>query len=213
MATGQRGERIKTLKRCMQEITSVYDLANAKGIHSVQFINANQELRNFKNKDIRRNFGVRRYDGMSRIGTALKVKILDPVVWKDRMLKPVLVMIVTDGDVSSQILNSSASTKSWLSLSKAQGEPKGLLEDVLRDCIDRLENDPHRGKQGLRIRRFYPESRPQANFIPTAVAFHFSRVGNDSQAEVLRKLADCSIIGENIDGRPNPKINTLDRYC
>lgn len=101
MQTEQKGDRIKTLKKAMQGITSVYDLANPNGIRAVKFINAKQGIRNYKNKSWKKNFGTRRYDGMTRIGTALKAKILDQLVWKDPMTKPLLVMIITDGDVSS----------------------------------------------------------------------------------------------------------------
>lgn len=85
----------------MDHITSVYDLANPTGIRSVKFINAKRGLAKVRSGNWRRNFKDRDYDGMTRIGTALKTKILDQFVWREEMKKPLLVMIITDGEVSS----------------------------------------------------------------------------------------------------------------
>lgn len=102
MESEQGGERIETLKRTMDEITAIYDLANPTGIRAIKFLNAKKGLLNVRNKNWKKNFKGLRYDGMTRIGTALKAKILAQFVWKTAMTKPLLVMIITDGDVSSQ---------------------------------------------------------------------------------------------------------------
>lgn len=98
----QNGTRIETLAGTMQEITAIYDLANPKGIRAVKFFNAKQGLMDVKNKDWRSHFDRIKYDGVTRIGIALKTKILEHFVWKTVMTKPLLVMIMTDGDVGSQ---------------------------------------------------------------------------------------------------------------
>lgn len=101
METEQNGERIKTFKKTMFEITSVYDLANSQGIRSVKFINSRKGFTGIKRGNLRKNFATLKYDGMTRIGTALKEKILANYVWAKPMEKPLLVMIITDGEVSS----------------------------------------------------------------------------------------------------------------
>lgn len=100
METEQEGQRIATLKSTMKEITSVYDLANPKGIRSIKFLNAKKGLQNIKSSNWRKKFEVHDYNGMTRIGTSLQKKILDKFVWESKMIKPLLVMIITDGDVS-----------------------------------------------------------------------------------------------------------------
>lgn len=99
METEQEGKRKETLKRTMKEITAVYDLANTKGIKSIKFLNTKKGLRNIKSTNWKKKFDAHDYDGMTRIGTSLQKKILDKFVWEEEMIKPLLVMIITDGDV------------------------------------------------------------------------------------------------------------------
>ncbi|KAL0630726.1 hypothetical protein Q9L58_010425 [Maublancomyces gigas] len=160
METEQGGERIKTFKRTMAEITSVYDLANPRGIRSVKFINSKKGFMNIRRGHLKKNFGSLKYDGMTRIGSALKERILTPHVWANPMTKPLLVMIITDGE--------------------PEGEPRGTLEMVIRDCVAAIEADPTRGN--------------------AAVSFHFSRVGDDPAAiALLQNLDDSATVGDNVD--------------
>lgn len=101
MQTEQKGERIITLKNTISEITAIYDLACPTGIHSMKFLNSKTGLKNIRSRNWKRNFNSRNYDGMTRIGTTLQKKILDQFVWRAPMLKPLLVIIVTDGEVCS----------------------------------------------------------------------------------------------------------------
>lgn len=39
--------------------------------------------------------------------------------------------------------------KLTLHFPKAEGERKGMLKDVLIECVTKLDKDPKRGKQGL----------------------------------------------------------------
>lgn len=113
----QNGLRIETLARIMREIIAIYDLANPNGIRAIKFFNAIRGLTNVTNKNWRSGFDAIKYDGITRIGNALKTKILEPFVWKTGMKKPLLVMIITDGDVSSQRaprIYSSTSTNLWI---------------------------------------------------------------------------------------------------
>lgn len=100
METEQNGDRINSMKKTVEYITSVYDLANPTGIRVVKFINSKRRFLNIRRKHCRKLFMGVEYDGMSRIGTALELKILDQEVWRVKMEKPLLVMIITDGDVS-----------------------------------------------------------------------------------------------------------------
>lgn len=97
----QEGRRIKTLIRAMDEITAIYDLANPTGIKAIRFINAKKGLTDVTNDDWKTAFHERIYRGVSRVGTALHQKILKQFVWRNPMTKPLLVMIITDGDVRS----------------------------------------------------------------------------------------------------------------
>lgn len=98
----QKGTRIKALEGIVGAITEVYELASPDGIRAVKFFNAKNGLQNVRYKDWKNHFNAIKYDGISRIGAALKAKVLDQFVWKNPMMKPLLVMIITDGDVSYQ---------------------------------------------------------------------------------------------------------------
>lgn len=100
MRTEQNGVRINSLIKAMKCITSVYDLANPTGIRVVKLLNSKRRFLHIKHKHCGRFMEIK-YDGMSRIGTALELKILNQEVWREKMKKPLLIMIVTDGDVSS----------------------------------------------------------------------------------------------------------------
>lgn len=100
MKTEQAGQRIKTLHRTIDEITRIYDYANENGIKSVKFLNEKRGIANLKNSNWKRNFDKKAYNGVTKIGTALGLKVLNKFVWGERMTKPLLVMIITDGDVS-----------------------------------------------------------------------------------------------------------------
>lgn len=100
MESEQNGTRIQSLNAIVEDITSVYDLANPSGIRSIEFVNRATGLWHVRSEDWRKESSGVQYDGMSRIGTALKLKILDQYVWKNKMTKPLLVIIITDGDVS-----------------------------------------------------------------------------------------------------------------
>ncbi|KAL0632091.1 hypothetical protein Q9L58_009023 [Maublancomyces gigas] len=129
MESEQNGSRIYSLNTVVEGMTSIYDLANPTGIRSIEFVNRKTGLLHVRSKDWRKEFLGVKYDGLSRIGTALKLKILDQYVWRNKMTKPLLVIIITDGD--------------------AEGERTGLLEDVLCGCLYRSWSDPGRGTQAV----------------------------------------------------------------
>lgn len=104
MDYAQDGARKATLKKTIDEITKVYDLANDTGILSVRFINNKQGKKEVSNKKVESLFHERIYEGSTKIGTALEKKVLKPfVLSKEKMEKPLLVMTITDGTVSSGV--------------------------------------------------------------------------------------------------------------
>jgi hypothetical protein len=98
------GERRANLGKVLVEVTKIYTLARSDGIVSVRF---------FNNREGRKNVTPQKGDilsditctGLTMIGTQLRKKILEPFVYnmpgnpEDMGSKPVLVMVITDGDV------------------------------------------------------------------------------------------------------------------
>lgn len=101
METEQHGERIKSLKQTVLEITTIYELADSRGIRGIKLLNSRRGFQNVKRSNLRRFFAQLRFVGVTRIGNALKSKILDEYVWPARMTKPLLVVVITDGEVGS----------------------------------------------------------------------------------------------------------------
>lgn len=85
----------------LNEICKIYSLANKTGIKSVRYINQRRGKGNVGVANIQEVIGRCAHTGVTRIGTELQRRILDDFVLKPKvpMIKPVLVMIVTDGTV------------------------------------------------------------------------------------------------------------------
>lgn len=102
MELEENGTRKITMKDTMKAITEVYDLANDLGLLSVQCFNSDMSIVKVKNKNVYSVWKKCTYGGVTRIGSALREKILDRYVWGPvPMKKPLLVMTITDGAVSS----------------------------------------------------------------------------------------------------------------
>lgn len=101
MGTEENGERKLTMKDTMKAITEVYDLANDSGLLSVRFFNSDQSFIKVKSKNVYSVWKKCLYGGVTRIGSALSERVLDKYVWAPGMKKPLLVMTITDGAVSS----------------------------------------------------------------------------------------------------------------
>lgn len=99
----QEGARKETLRQTLEEVTKIYDLANENGLLVVRFINNTRGRKNVVNSKVNSIFDGRKYDGATMIGTALEKRMLLPFVKnkKKKMEKPLLVMTITDGRVSS----------------------------------------------------------------------------------------------------------------
>lgn len=95
------GQRIEKLKRTVEEISSIYDLASPTGIKSVRFLNRKVGFKNVRNKKWGSIFNQVGYDGVARVGESLRAKVMDKFVWNTQMAKPLLVMVITAGVVRS----------------------------------------------------------------------------------------------------------------
>jgi len=158
----EKGSRKKTLIQFIDHITDIYQMANESGILAMRFMNGRRGKKNWTGKS-QEYLNEHSYGGLTRIGTALKEKILDLfVIGNPNQSKPLLVLIVTDGAV--------------------EGERKGHLEKVIRDCV----NERKEVVKGF-----------------DAVSFQFSRIGNDKGAEqLLIDLDDDTALGNYIDVLP-----------
>lgn len=95
------GSRIKILQQVLHVIAHFYALSQPDGkIKAVRFMNKRAGLDNVTPEEIMERISKHKYDGMTRIGKELEKKILKPFVSK-KMTRPLLVMIITDGDVST----------------------------------------------------------------------------------------------------------------
>jgi len=129
MRIKEDGTRIETLVNVLRHICSIYDLANPNGLTSVRFLNGMQGIRNFTANKVDR-LREHRWNGVTKIGTELKQKIIDPFVSSAKeMNKPLLVMVITDGEV--------------------EGERPGILENVIKKCISHVEEDPGKGEYSI----------------------------------------------------------------
>jgi hypothetical protein len=103
MRLEEGGERIKTLKKVLKEVAAIYENARDEGILSIKFLNASQGKKDVTTPKLNAEPGPLshiRWSGITKIGTQLENRILKNFVYGKKMTKPLLVMIITDGDVS-----------------------------------------------------------------------------------------------------------------
>jgi hypothetical protein len=99
MAVAQDGKRPEHLQKVLTEVSDIYSLARQQGINSVRFLNTKQGKKDVTPDRVAEVLKVRYY-GLTKIGTNLQKKILEPFVLNKKMEKPLLIMVITDGDVS-----------------------------------------------------------------------------------------------------------------
>lgn len=103
MSTEDRGERKKTLVKYLDVISHIYSFASEHKqgkIRSIRFLNSRKEGENVDYAGAKALLKRHSFLGMTKIGTNLKGKILDPLV-NEHMKRPLLVMVITDGAVRS----------------------------------------------------------------------------------------------------------------
>lgn len=95
--------KINTLQNTLGCISEVYDLINEDGIKSTRYINRPKGYAKVTKTRLADVIDRCQRAGLSMIGTQLKRKILDPFVFSEQVAieKPLLVIIITDGEVRS----------------------------------------------------------------------------------------------------------------
>ncbi len=113
------GLRYQEMKEVSKKIVDVNTIFNRpKGV-LVEFLNHPRNVRVFKPEEFEAKFSQLRFRGLTKLGTVLHDKILDPLVYKvsTGKRKPLLILIITDGRVLkiapnvTSIANSSYSQK------------------------------------------------------------------------------------------------------
>jgi len=95
----EKGARRETLAQYIDHITEIYLMANESGILSMRFMNSFRSKKDWAG-EAKAYLDCHPYGGPSRIGTALKERILDPfVIGNPNQRKPMLVLIVTSSAV------------------------------------------------------------------------------------------------------------------
>ena len=103
MKTEEGGNRKKALESALQLIADVYTLARPDGILAIEFLNNPTKMKDVRTNIVADIIKDHKFSGWTRIGTELKLKVLNHFVTKE-MEKPLLVITITDGDVSRVLL-------------------------------------------------------------------------------------------------------------
>lgn len=101
MEYDQSGERIEQLQRVLNAIAGVYSLARDQGIPTILFLNSTESEQNVTAETVQTILRDHDYEGSTRIGTELKKRVLDKFVLGANMIKPLLVIVITDSKVGS----------------------------------------------------------------------------------------------------------------
>ena len=102
MRTEEGGNRIKALESALLLIAEVYALARSDGILAIDFLNDSTEEIDVRTDNVAEIISEHNFAGWTRIGTELKQKVLNDFV-KGDMKKPLLVLTITDGEVSRTV--------------------------------------------------------------------------------------------------------------
>jgi len=101
MISEEGGARKETLIKFVDHITEAYSMANESGILAMRFMNGRGGKKKWTGKS-REYLEKHNYEGLTRIGTELKKKILDfYAIGNSKQSKPLLVLIVTNSAVCS----------------------------------------------------------------------------------------------------------------
>lgn len=99
MKFDEAGIRITILQQILGVIAHFYSLSQTDGkIKAVRFLNKRVALDNVTPSQLNDYIKTHRYSGLTCIGKELEKKILKPLV-TPAMTRPLLVMVLTDGDV------------------------------------------------------------------------------------------------------------------
>jgi hypothetical protein len=95
----EAGNRLNTMKMAVRTVSEIYKEARFEGIRSIRFLNKSEEYSNILPERVDRIISEAAFHGLTRIGAELHRKIIQPYVAKTPMLRPLLVMVIIDGDV------------------------------------------------------------------------------------------------------------------
>ena len=98
MGIEEDGGRVKTLANTLGAISAVYSFARTEGIKAIRFLNTPTVYSNVTLKTITPLMKKIVFEGLTNLGTKLRDKVLVNHV-KPEMTKPLLVIILTDGEV------------------------------------------------------------------------------------------------------------------
>ena len=113
------GRRKKTLKKVLDAIAEVYELARDEGIMSIRYLNGRQGRKDVTRDKVEDLHNAIQYNGVTMIGTQLQAKILKPFVEQKDMTKPLLIIVITDGSVSPP--SSTSRCADYVSRSRVRG--------------------------------------------------------------------------------------------
>lgn len=112
MEVQQDGERIKTLMTTLQRVAWTYSfVSEVGGIVSIKYLNQKKGDRKVKAGHVANIIKSLRFQGLTPLGTELRNKVLKEYADPDKMRRPLLVVVITDGEI--------------------EGEPDGLLQKVI----------------------------------------------------------------------------------
>ncbi|KAF8248703.1 hypothetical protein K440DRAFT_599899 [Wilcoxina mikolae CBS 423.85] len=174
MAVAQEGKRPEHLRRVLTEVSDIYSLARPEGINSVRFLNTRQGKKDVTPDKVADVLRVKYY-GLTMIGTSLQKKIIEPFVEKKKMDKPLLVMVITDGDI--------------------EGEPQGRLKKNINNCIHKLQTEPDRDQHDIAFYFAHIGNDPGAKKL-------IRDLDNDP---TLGQWIDCFPVESRIESVENPK--------
>jgi len=95
------GTRKNTLLKVLTAVARIYQLARKEGIVSVRFLNTQKASQDVTQDKVEKLHDDIQYYGVTMIGTQLQEKVLKPFVEQKTMTRPLLTMVITDGNVSS----------------------------------------------------------------------------------------------------------------
>lgn len=108
MRVQQNGERIETLKKTLQRVSFVYNfVSEAGGIVAIKYLNERQGRKNVKPGHVDSIINKLRFQGLTPLGSGLRDRVLKEFADCGKMKRPLLVIVLTDGEVAIKFLQQS----------------------------------------------------------------------------------------------------------
>lgn len=122
MKSEENGVRIPILQHAVKLIAKMYSLVAepGRGILAIRWLNARTGADKVTEEAANTLVANHHYGALTRIGSTLRSKILTPFLYNATLEKPLLIMVVTDGEVD--------------------GERQDLLREVITDAISKVKS-------------------------------------------------------------------------